>query len=104
MKPAKPKGGYGLQTKKKAGDNVKTVTNKAGQKVTVVDRQGGMGRRIKINKATGLKTVLAKKVEGQPKRNVLRKTRYVKAQKGTRPYDLAGYYTDEMGNPVKVRP
>lgn len=102
MKPAKPKGGYGLQTKKKAGDTVKTVTNKAGKKVTVIDRAGG--RRIRVNKATGLKTVLGKKVEGQPKRNVLKKVRYVKAQKATNPSNIMGYYTDEMGNQVKVRP
>lgn len=93
------KKGYGLQTKKKAGDTVKSVTNKAGQKVTVVDRAGG--RRIRINKATGLKTVLGKKVEGQPKRNVIKKVRYVKSANA---YTLPGYYIDEMGNPVKVRP
>jgi hypothetical protein len=102
MKPSKPRGGYGLQTKKKSGDNVKSVTNKAGQKVTVVDRAAG--RRIKINKTTGLKTVLGKKEEGQPKRNVIKKVRYVKAQKATNPYTLSDYYTDEMGNKVKVRP
>lgn len=89
--------GYGLQTKKKAGDSVKTVTNKRGEKVKVIDRAGG--RRVKINKATGMKTVLGKKVEGQPKRNVLKKVRYVKAPNA---YSTPGYYTDEMGNPVKI--
>ena len=96
------KKGYGLQTKKKAGDSVKTVTNKRGEKVTVVDRAGG--RRVKINKGTGMKTVLGKKAEGQPKRNVLKKVRYVKAQKATNPSNLMGYYTDEMGNQVKIKP
>ena len=96
------KKGYGLQTKKKAGDSVKTVTNKRGEKVTVVDRAAG--RRVRINKASGLKTVLGKKAEGQPKRNVIKKVRYVKAQKATNPSNLMGYYTDEMGNQVKVRP
>jgi anaerobic glycerol-3-phosphate dehydrogenase len=96
------KKGYGLQTKKKAGDSVKTVTNKRGEKVTVVDRAAG--RRVKINKASGLKTVLGKKAEGQPKRNVIKKVRYVNAQNATNPYNLSDYYTDEMGNKVKVRP
>ena len=96
------KKGYGLQTKKKAGDSVKKVTNKSGDKVTVVDRASG--RRVRINKATGMKTILAKKAEGQPKRNVIKKVRYVKAQIGTTPYTAKGYYTDEMGNEIRIRP